>query len=64
MLVNSGLWLKSMPSFLNTFPISYTFSNPPTINYFKKSSGEILNSKSCFNSFECVKKGRASAPPA
>lgn len=53
-----------MPSFLKTFPISYTFSKPPTISCFKNNSGAILNSKFCFSSFDCVKKGFARAPPA
>ena len=30
--VNSGLCFKSIPSFLNNLPISYTLSNPPTIS--------------------------------
>lgn len=53
-----------MPSFLNTFPNSYTFSNPPIINFFRKSSGAILSSRFYFKSFDLVKNGYASAPPA
>jgi len=53
-----------MPSFLKTRPISKTLSKPPIINYFKYSSGAILNSRFYFKLSERVKNGLAKAPPA
>ena len=54
----------SIPSFLNILPISYTFSNPPTINRFKYNSFAILIYISKFNVLWCVLNGLALAPPA
>ena len=64
MHVNSGLWLRSIPSLRKFFPISYTPSNPPTMSLFRYSSVAILMYMSWFRALKCVMNGRADAPPA
>ena len=54
----------SIPSFLKSFPISYTLSNPPTISLFRYNSVAILKYISISSVLWCVTNGLAVAPPA
>ena len=56
--------MRSIPSFLNTFPNSNTFSKPPITSRFRYNSGAILKYISIPIALWWVKKGRAIAPPA
>ena len=60
--MNSGLCFGSIPSFLNTLPISYTASIPPTKSLFKGSSRAIRKYISISWVLWCVINGLALAP--
>ena len=62
-VVNSGLWVMSMPSFRNWRPISYTRSMPPTTSCFRYSSGAMRMYSCMFRSLWNVMNGLAVAPP-
>ena len=63
MAVNSGLWVRSIPSFLKFLENSYTPSKPPTINRFKYNSLAIRIYNGMSKLLWCVMNGRAAAPP-
>ena len=45
-VVNSGLWVASIPSFRNCLPISNTRSSPPTTRVLRKISVAIRSDRS------------------
>ena len=51
-VVNSGLWVASIPSFRNCLPISNTRSSPPTTRVFRKISVAIRSDKSWPSAFD------------
>ena len=62
-IVNSGLCLVEIPSFLKLRLISKTRSSPPTTSRLRKSSGAMRRYKSISNAWWWVLNGRATAPP-
>ena len=62
--MKSCKWFASIPSFLKSLAISYTFENPPIISFFNVNSGDILKYTSISNALWCVINGFAVAPEA
>ncbi len=62
-MVNSGLWVESISSFLKFFETVKTLSKPPTINLFRYSSGDIWRYRVSPRALTWVVNGLAVAPP-
>src|SRR5215211_7048312 len=62
-MVNSVLWVESMPSLRNIRPSSNTRSTPPTSRRLRYSSLATLRKRSVSRALWWVTKGRARAPP-
>src|SRR4029450_4469293 len=62
-MVNSVLWVESMPSLRNIRPSSNTRSTPPTSSRFRYSSLATRRYRSVSRALWWVTNGRARAPP-
>src|SRR5215216_7214723 len=62
-MVNSVLWVESMPSLRNIRPSSNTRSTPPTSRRLRYSSLATLRKRSVSRALWWVTNGRARAPP-